>query len=41
MLPRHMRRVRFKAWIVRLAICGLIPLLLADWLLEHGGLRDE
>lgn len=34
-------RARVKALIVRLAIAGLIPIGLADWLIQRGGMRHE
>ena len=32
-------RPRIKAAIVRLALWGLLPVKLAEWLIQHGGLR--
>ncbi|MCK9381959.1 MAG: hypothetical protein M0P95_12975 [Sulfuritalea sp.] len=29
-----------KTLIVRLALWGLLPVVLADWLIQRGGLRD-
>jgi hypothetical protein len=29
-----------KAAIVRLALCGLLPFKVAEWLIHRGGLRD-
>lgn len=31
---------RVKALIVRLALCGLLPVGLAIWVIRRGGLRD-
>ena len=31
---------RNKAVIVTLALCGLLPVTVADWLVHRGGLRD-
>ncbi len=33
-------RTRIKAGIVRLALWGLLPIPVADWIIQHGGLRD-
>lgn len=32
---------RIKASIVTLALWGMIPITVADWLIQHGGLRNE
>ena len=32
---------RNKAVIVILALCGLLPVTVADWLIHRGGLRDD
>jgi hypothetical protein len=34
-------RSHLKAFIVRLAVWGLIPANLAQWLIQHGGLLHE
>ena len=34
-------RTSIKAVIVRLAVWGLLPVSLADWLIQQGGLSDE
>lgn len=35
----HSIRPRIKAAIVRLALWGLLPVRLAEWLIQRGGLR--
>lgn len=35
----HSIRPRIKAAIVRLALWGLLPVKLAEWLIQRGGLR--
>lgn len=35
----HSIRPRIKAGIVRLALWGLLPVKLAEWLIQRGGLR--
>jgi hypothetical protein len=32
---------RIKQAIIRLALCGVLPIVLADFLIRHGGLRHE
>ncbi len=34
-------RQRAKRLIVALALWGLLPVLVAEWLIKHGGLRHE
>lgn len=31
---------RIKATIVTLALWGLLPMSVADWIIQHGGLRN-
>lgn len=33
-------RAQIKALIVKLAIYGLLPATVTDWLIKHGGLRN-
>lgn len=33
-------RARIKAFIISLACWGLMPVKLADWVIQRGGLRD-
>lgn len=33
-------RARIKAFIISLACWGLMPVRLADWVIQRGGLRD-
>lgn len=33
-------RSRLKGLIVRLALWGILPVGLAQWLVQHGGMRD-
>ena len=34
-------RQRIKRIIVWMAVCGLIPLRVAEWLIQHGGLAHD
>lgn len=34
-------RGALKVVIVRMALSGLIPVAVAEWLIKHGGLRHE
>jgi hypothetical protein len=34
-------RQRFKALVVLLAVRGVVPIFLAEWLIDRGGLRHD
>ena len=34
-------RGQVKGFIVRLALAGLMPIALADWLIQRGGLKND
>jgi hypothetical protein len=34
-------RRRIKKSIIKLALCGLLPIKLADWLIQRGGLSHD